>query len=115
MNIQECYQEMGGNYQDVIGRLGSEAFVEKFARRFLDDKSFQMIKDGIETQDAELAFRGAHTLKGVCINLGFQALYEVSRELTEILRGRELVGYEEALEKVQEQYDRTIGAIQKLG
>ena len=46
MNIQECYQEMGGNYQDVIGRLGSEAFVEKFARRFLDDKSFQMIKDG---------------------------------------------------------------------
>ncbi len=39
----------------------------------------------------------------------------MSRELTEILRGRELVGYEEALEKVQEQYDRTIGAIQKLG
>ena len=115
MTVQECYELAGADYRDAMERLGSEAFVEKFARRFLDDKSFQMIKDGIETQDAELAFRGAHTLKGVCINLGFQALYEVSRELTEILRGRELVGYEEALEKVQEQYDRTIGAIQKLG
>ena len=28
-----------------------------------------MIKDGIEKKDAELAFRGAHTLKGVCSNL----------------------------------------------
>ena len=41
-----------------------------------------MIADGIEAKDAETAFRGAHTLKGVCLNLGFQKLYEVSAELT---------------------------------
>ena len=73
-----------------------------------------MIKDGIETQDAELAFRGAHTLKGVCMNLGFQTLYEVSRELTEILRGRELVGYEEALEKVEVEWRDSETGVSKV-
>ena len=103
MNIRECYEKMGANFDEVLHRLGSENFIQRFAVRFLDDTSFQMIKDGIAANDAELAFRGAHTLKGVCSNLGFTKLYEESSRLTEILRGRELVGYEEALEEVQKQ------------
>ena len=34
----------------------------------------------------ELAFRAAHTLKGVCMNLGFDHLYKLSFEITESLR-----------------------------
>ena len=34
----------------------------------------------------ELAFRAAHTLKGVCMNLGFDHLYNPSFEITESLR-----------------------------
>lgn len=114
MNIRECYDKMGANFDEVLQRLGSESFIQRFAVRFLDDTSFQMIKDGIAANDAELAFRGAHTLKGVCSNLGFTKLYEESARLTEILRGRELVGYEEALEEVQKQYDITVEAIRGL-
>lgn len=114
MNIRECYEKMGANFDEVLQRLGSESFIRRFAVRFLDDTSFQMIKDGIAANDAELAFRGAHTLKGVCSNLGFTKLYEESSRLTEILRGRELVGYEEALEEVQKQYDITVEAIRGL-
>ena len=114
MNIRECYEKMGANFDEVLQRLGSENFIQRFAVRFLDDTSFQMIKDGIAANDAELAFRGAHTLKGVCSNLGFTKLYEESSRLTEILRGRELVGYEEALEEVQKQYDITVEAIRGL-
>ena len=114
MNIRECYEKMGANFDEVLQRLGSESFIQRFAVRFLDDTSFQMIKDGISANDAELAFRGAHTLKGVCSNLGFTKLYEESSRLTEILRGRELVGYEEALEEVQKQYDITVEAIRGL-
>lgn len=114
MNIRECYEKMGANFDEVLQRLGSESFIQRFAVRFLDDTSFQMIKDGIAANDAELAFRGAHTLKGVCSNLGFTKLYEESSRLTEILRGKELVGYEEALEEVQKQYDITVEAIRGL-
>ena len=54
-----------------------------------------------------------HTLKGVCQNLSFDRLYEVSNELTELLRDRtgEKPGIPEAMEKVTEVYEMTIGEI----
>lgn len=53
-------------------------------------------------------------MKGVCSNLGFTKLFEESSKLTEILRGRELVGYEEALAEVEKQYQITVDAIKAL-
>ena len=63
----------------------------------------------------EDAFRGVHTLKGVCQNLSFDRLYEVSHELTELLRDRtgEQPGIPEAMEKVTEVYEMTIEEIKK--
>ena len=59
-------------------------------------------------------FRAAHTLKGVCLNLGFTSLYKVSAELTEVLRGRETEGSDELYEQVKEQYTILTEAIQEL-
>lgn len=115
MDIKECYRKMGGDFADVMQRLGNESFIQRFVIRFLDDPSFQMIKDGIEKKDAELAFRGAHTLKGVCSNLGFSKLCDLSSQLTEILRGRELKGYEAVLAQTEKQYQITVEAIRELG
>ena len=69
----------------------------------------------MENKNFEGAFRGAHTLKGVCQNLSFDRLYEVSHELTELLRDRigEQPGIPEAMEKVAEVYEMTIGEIKK--
>ena len=63
----------------------------------------------------EDAFRSAHTLKGVCQNLFFDCLYEVSNELTELLRDRtgEKPGIPEAMGKVTEVYEMTIEEIKK--
>ena len=36
MNIRECYDAIGADFEDVIGRLGSEALVQRFA---IDRKS----------------------------------------------------------------------------
>lgn len=51
MDIKECYKEMGADYEDVLRRMGSDSLVERFTLRFLDDKSYQMIKDGIAAGD----------------------------------------------------------------
>lgn len=114
MNIRDCYQAFGGDYDNVLERLGSEAFIKRMVQLFPSDASYQMIKDGISAGDAELAFRGAHTLKGVCANLDFTKLYEYSSRLTECLRERTLKGYEEALSDVARQYQITVEAIRKL-
>ena len=88
MTVKECYEQMGSDYEGVLGRLGSEAIVKRFALKFLQDPSFAQLKESLAKNDGEEAFRAAHTLKGVCLNLGFDELFEVSAELTEKLRER---------------------------
>lgn len=34
MNISECYKAMGGNYEEVLGRLRSERLIVKFLKNF---------------------------------------------------------------------------------
>ena len=100
MTMRECYEAIGGNYEDVLGRLHSEALIQRFTLKFLEDQSYLQLKQALENKNYEDAFRGAHTLKGVCQNLSFDHLYEVSNELTELLRDRtgEQPGIPEAME-----------------
>lgn len=93
MTIQECYKKMGADYQEVLGRLYNEAMICKFVRMFLQDDSFQILEEALRRGDVKEAFRGAHTLKGVCQNLGFSNLYAPTYTLTETLRGRTAGGY----------------------
>lgn len=79
MTIQECYKKMGADYQEVLGRLYNEAMICKFVRMFLQDDSFQILEEALRRGDVKEAFRGAHTLKGVCQNLGFSNLWKVHR------------------------------------
>jgi HPt (histidine-containing phosphotransfer) domain-containing protein len=115
MTIQECYKAIGGNYEDVLGRLNNEALIRKFALMFLEDSSYMQLKQAMADKNYEEAFRSAHTLKGVCQNLSFDCLYEVSHNLTELLRDRtgEQPGIPEAMEKVTEIYEITIDEIKK--
>ena len=114
MTVRECYEELGSDFDKVLSRLVSEALVKKFALKFLDDPSFGQLETALADKDAETAFRAAHTLKGVCLNLGFDELFEVSAELTEKLRERKTAGSEELFQKVSEKYQKTVMAIQGL-
>lgn len=71
MTVRECYEELGSDFDKVLSRLVSEALVKKFALKFLDDPSFGQLETALADKDAETAFRAAHTLKGICLNLGF--------------------------------------------
>ena len=114
MTVKECYEQMGADYEGVLGRLRSEGLIKKFAKKFLDDGSFQSLKDNLAQGNGEEAFRAAHTLKGVCQNLGFDNLYQVSFNITEKLRGGETDGCEELFAKVDEQYKKTTDAIHMM-
>ncbi len=115
MNIKECYAAMGGDYEDVIGRLRSEKLVEKFAVKFLNDGSFDLLSDSLENKNYDEAFRAAHTLKGICQNLGFTDLYVPSNKMTETLRAGGREGLEEQFEEVKTNYDKVVAAIRQLG
>lgn len=114
MTVRECYEQMGADFDNVLDRLGNEQMVQRFALKFLNDTSYQTLEETLKEKNVEQAFRAAHTLKGVCLNLGFDNLFTVSSELTEKLRAGELDGTEELFEKVKEQYEITVKAIRGI-
>ena len=42
MTLQECYAAMGGNYEEVLGRLRSDRLIQKFVMKFVNDSSYQL-------------------------------------------------------------------------
>ena len=114
MTVRECYEKIGSDFDKVLGRMGSEALVKRFAVKFLEDKSFEELTESLKEKDGEDAFRAAHTLKGVCANLGLDRLYEADSELTEKLRGRQTEGSEELYQKVAEVYETTVTVLKEL-
>ena len=97
MTIQECYTALGGNYEEVLGRLYSEALVKKFVVKFLADQSYQLLES---------------SLKGVTQNLGFIRLYESSHEITEALRTKDYDLAAQLFPRVEADYLQTAAAIQ---
>lgn len=114
MTLQECYAALGGDCAEVLGRLRSESLVQKFVLKFPADPSFGLLETSLAAENWPEAFRGAHTLKGVCQNLSFTALYRSSAALCDALRGGEAPDPALAA-RVEEDYRRTVDAINAFG
>lgn len=114
MTIEQCYQQLHGDYAQVLQRLPSPALVERFIGKFLDDGSFSELDSAMAAGQTETAFRAAHTLKGVSANLGFEQLRQSASTLTELLRGKNGPVPAEAfplMEQVRQDYKMTVDAI----
>ncbi len=110
MTLQECYAALGGDYADVMARLRSERLVQKFVLKFADDPSYALLRQSLADGNGDEAFRAAHTIKGMCANLGFSALLASDSELTEILRAGQTPD-ETLLARVEADYTRTVDAV----
>lgn len=119
MNVRECYEVMGGDYEDAKSRLMNDAMIEKFAKKFLNDASYCQLSEAMENRDYDAGFRAAHTLKGISGNLGFRRLGDSVSKLTETLRRRETVPVDAELcesqwKQVTADYNSVIEAIKQL-
>ena len=116
MTIQECYAQMGADYNEVFRRLYNEAMIRKFVLLFPKDDRFHNLEAALKEQNVKEAFRAAHTLKGVCANLGFDRLYAPAAALTEKLRGRAFTEGADALYgEVAQAYRQLTDAIGRIG
>ena len=49
MNIQEFYDSIDESYENVSSRMmGNQKLVEKFVRKFLDDPTYEQIKEAVD-------------------------------------------------------------------
>ena len=116
MTVEECYEAIGGNYSDVMSRLRTDERIMKFLGKVLSDSSFALLTQSLENRNMEEAFRAAHTLKGVSMNLSLTKLYESAEPLTGALRGRtqygdDLIPLYDALKDVYQQTTENIKAL----
>lgn len=86
MSLEVFYDTIGGDLADVRNRLMTDERIAKFVGIFTQDPTFETLQTSLEAKDYPEAFRAAHTMKGLCGNLGFTALLDSSSKLTEALR-----------------------------
>lgn len=111
--IQDAYEKIGADYNDVVRRLTSEALVVRFVGKFLQDNSFENLRTALANNDVNGAFLASHTLKGIAQNMGFSNLFEPSNALAEFLRPipETAAGSEELFAAVEAEYNKTTEAI----
>lgn len=113
MTLHELYEAVGGDMRDVAERLGDLETVESFVLLFPDDPSCPMLLNSLRKNDLERAFHAAHSLKGVCGNLGFKRLGDCASDVCEKLRGGELPP-ESLLQQLKKEYCLVITAIERF-
>ncbi|MDO4178653.1 MAG: Hpt domain-containing protein [Phascolarctobacterium sp.] len=114
MNIKEFYAKTSGNYEEAVGRMMKDSLVQRFVLKFANDKSFAELKENLATGNTEVAFRAAHTLKGVCKNLAFTKLADTASEITEMLRAGDLASAQAYFPNVEADYNMVIAAISEI-
>lgn len=114
MTLRECYDSIGSNFEKAVIRMcNKESMLAKFAKKFPSDPTYNGLIEAFEGGDMPTAFRMAHTLKGLCLNLGLDKLEASSSELTEALRNTDAVAGNaaELFEQVKKDYEMTVNAI----
>lgn len=114
MTVIECYEKIGGDYENAMSRFKNEALIKRFLPMFLSDPSFNELTAALEKGDAGTAFRAAHTLKGVTANLSLARLNSAAVEITEMLRAEELLKAKEYFPNVKKAYNTAFEAISQL-
>ena len=76
MNINECYQAMGADYEEVFGRLRSERLITKFVLKFPGDPSFSQLQSTLEEKN--------YTKEELLLKIEQNNIYELDNNLKPI-------------------------------
>lgn len=113
MTVKEFYTAIGGDYEGTIARLSTDARIKKAALKFENDPNYNELLRALKSGNVKDAFRAAHTLKGICLNLGFDSLYRSASAITEILRAGSL-DTSAWMDELRTNYILIIGALNSL-
>lgn len=86
MIVRTFYDSIGENYDEVFDRIGNDKWIEKYLRKFITEDYFAALEELIIKSEWEEAFKAAHSLKGLALNLGLSQLAASSSKLCETVR-----------------------------
>ena len=96
----EKLNEFGADTNEALERcMNNEQFYLMLVEKALKDDSLERLDLALKDGNLDAGFEIAHSLKGVLLNLSLTPLYEVTAEITELLRSRTQTDYSPYLEK----------------
>lgn len=118
MTIRELYAEIGGNYDQAVKVMKMEKLIDRYVRKLKNSHLDESLAAAGAAMNGAQLFESAHAMKGVCANLGFDALAKAADEITEEFRPgnpRSLTDDEvkAKLANIAAMYDRAVKAIEK--
>lgn len=51
MTVQECYQQIQGNYENVLKRLKTDERIVKFLELFLSDTTYEKLSEAVNAKN----------------------------------------------------------------
>ena len=105
----ENLKNYGANTEEGLQRcVNSETLYLRLIDRFVQENAFANLKDALAKHDLEGAFHVAHSLKGVLGNLSLTPLYDIIFEMTELLRNRTDIDYQNYIDKYEESFNKLV-------
>ena len=115
--MKEKLEAVGVEYDEVLKRfMGKEDFYLRMLKKFLDDKNYEGLKQSVDDKNWPEVFKHAHTVKGLCGNLGLGGILEYVGPLTEEVRSEPYneESITEYMDKVAKAYEETVEVIRSL-
>lgn len=109
--VLDILKANGADVDNSLKRfMGNRGLYEKFLLKFPADQNMSRLRESMEKQDYEEAFKCVHTLKGVSANLGLDPVQELSSRMTELMRGKQpeeidKKALEQCFEELEKIYD----------
>lgn len=114
MQVREFYKDLGEDFEEVFERIGNEQWIEKYLKKFATEAYHKKLDEAIAEQSWSEAFKMAHSIKGLAMNLGLSRLAKLSSELCEPMRaGAPTIDIAPLHEVVDAEYDRVTEAMSK--
>lgn len=114
--LKQKLAENGVDIKSTVSRfMGNEGMWLKFLLKLKNDQNFVYLKDNLLEENYEEAFKNAHTIKGMCANLGLDPVAKEASAMTELLRGKEAVEVDrEAVKSTQEALEKAYNLFLEL-
>ncbi len=111
----EILENLGVDIAVTLERfVGNENLYFKCIGKLLNSEDYSNMIKAIENKDVAKSFEYSHSLKGVVANLGFDDCFNSIQPLVEVFRAGRMDYDAEMLEKVKNEYEKVIEAINKL-
>lgn len=86
MTVKAFYDEIDGDYDEIMGRLVTEERIRRFLKKLIETTDMAALQDGWSKKDDKQIFAYSHRLKGMAQNLNLNRFAEMTSLLTEAFR-----------------------------